>query len=648
MIEYLVCLRRGEALVLDETLERLSSEPDRAGFRVIALAEAYLLAREQRVDLGLRHTLDRAATEAERSAIHRYVEDSKSAGRTLPTTLVPGALFASRYRIERELGRGGQAVVYAAVDEELERPVAIKVMNPHETRATTVGAWEVIVHSEARLLANLKSRNIVPVYDVRADEQYSYIAMGRVAGVDVMRAVEHLRAHPDESPAVALADIVGAEAISEHETILDPRRWDHTIARIGSRAACALEAAHGEGILHRDLKPQNVMLVAGGEPVLLDFGLAARSDGKELAAGVELHGTIPYLAPEQARFYATGTDPRTDLYQLGLVLYELLTLEPAFTRGDNEALNSVIERKKLGAFQAPRDLRPTTHPALDAILRKTLAPEPDERYATAGELREDLERFDRNLPPRVAKLDHLAAVRMRFASVVRSPITVVALLALVLLGAIFILRTPAWVPPELQPILMSDEGVRLLTPGEAISLAGDANLGLKVHTSDRAVLYAFAFSGGEVGAARFLRPILPEIQGKPVNDPADYGRLDLEPGESTITCSWFDAETERHASEGLLIYVCPKQNPTLEAWQARLDASAESGLFEVSYGEAIALGEQLFESGSRGETGASVDPGLRARFLGQAAEPLDDTWQDDGFRRSEYLFPVQQSPQENP
>ncbi|MFT5284574.1 MAG: serine/threonine protein kinase [Planctomycetota bacterium] len=644
--EYLEHLRGGSRPELDEYLARLATEPNRSGFRIAALAESFLIACEERLAPRLRDTLDRAATEAECRSIRNYIEDSKRAGRLLPAALTAGVLLAGRYRIERELGRGGQAVVYAAFDEDLGIQVAIKVINSQTARDAAVGDWEENVRHEARLLANLNSRNIVRIYDAQADEQYSYIVMGRVAGIDAHRAIEHLRAHIDQPRPTALSNLLGTQPTDEHQQIFDSESWDRTVARIGVRAAHALEAAHGAGVLHRDLKPQNVMLISGGEPVLLDFGLAARPGDPEFSENVKFHGTIPYVAPEQARFYSTGTDPRTDLYQLGLVLYELLVLEPAFSRAEDESVIQLIERKKLGHFQKPRDLRPNTHPALDAILCKALAAELDDRYSNAKELRDDLERFERRLPPIVAQVETATAIRMRLAYAARRPITLVAVVALALLVAVYALRTPGWVPPDLHPILLSDAGQKRLTPGDTISLVTDSSLGLQVDAPDRAVLYAFAVSGGKSNSERFLKAVLPEVQGQFNANPPEFGRLELEPGEATITCSWFDANTERHANEGLLVYICREPNATLDTWQAQLNASGESGLFEVSYDEAMALASQLFESGSRGETAATVDPSLRARFLGKASQ-ANDSWQNDGFRRSEYLFTVQSTEKEN-
>lgn len=637
MEEYLEQLRAGAAPRLEVPLEELP-EDERPAFRVVALAEAYLLAREQRREPRLRDTLDRAASEVECRAIRQYVEDSRRAGRLLPPGLSPGALFADRYRIERELGRGGQAVVYAAEDEALGRRVALKVINSQEARGAALEAWEESVRREARLLAGLRSRNVVAVHDVRADEQYSYIVMDLVRGVDVGRVVEHLATHPKLEPSAALQVFVGAEQRDEHEALVDPRSWDRTVARIGARAARALEAAHDAGVLHRDLKPQNIMLVAGGEPVLLDFGLASRAEGAEPAESAEFQGTIAYLAPEQARLFATGTDPRSDVYQLGLVLYELLTLRPAFERGADEPLLRVLERKKSGDLRAPRQARPGTHPALDVILRKALTPEPDERYASAAELRADLERFDRGLPPRVAALERGAALRMRGRAAARSPLTLVATLALLLTLAVYVLRTPEWRAPDFAALLLRDGARQSLVQGQGIPADGEFALGLEVDAADPCVLYAFSVYGGSQPEERFLRPVTPLVLGRAGGAPGEARALRLGAGPSTLACVFFDAAAERHDYEGLLVYAFERPSPLLEEWQAQVkeQLAQSDGLFPVPYTEALAGRERLFEAGSRGRSVEDTDPAAVARLLGSAAEGPDDRLDD--LPHIEFLF----------
>ncbi|MPY89363.1 MAG: protein kinase [Luteitalea sp.] len=267
----------------------------------------------------------------------------------------------TRYTVIEELGRGGMGTVYRAVDEPLQREVAIKVMNTAAAHAPLAARLQ----AEARVLAALEHPGIVPIHDVGtlADGRAFYV-MKRVSG----RTLDQL-----DLAAMSLSDRLGL-----FERILHPVAF-----------------AHARGIIHRDLKPQNIMVGSYGEVLVLDWGVAklstanaedpgdARTDGPaDVVPGATERGTVigtpGFMAPEQAR--AAGIDARADVYALGVILHVILTgREPVFDeRADR--------RRRLAAFRnGSRRLR--------AISVKAMAHEPRDRYSDAKELADDLTRY---------------------------------------------------------------------------------------------------------------------------------------------------------------------------------------------------------------------------------------------------------------
>jgi YVTN family beta-propeller protein len=255
------------------------------------------------------------------------------------------------FRIEGELGHGGMGVVYRATQVSLGRPVALKVIA--SALSDQAGFRDRFVR-ESRLAASLDHPNVIPVYAAGEEDGVLYIAMRYVEGTDL-------------------------RALVARERALDPLRAAGVIAQVAS----ALDAAHERGLVHRDVKPANVLVAArgGGEHVYLtDFGLTKRSasDSRLTAAG-EWVGTLDYVAPEQVR--GDSIEPRADIYALGCVLYELLTGEVPFPREN--------ELAKLWAHisdEAPSalELAPDVPPALAAVAERAMAKDPKDRFAEAG------------------------------------------------------------------------------------------------------------------------------------------------------------------------------------------------------------------------------------------------------------------------
>ena len=279
-----------------------------------------------------------------------------------------------RYEIVNELGRGAMGIVYSARQAGLDRTVALKVvplLGGETGRDDDPGAPGVVnrFRNEAKAMASLQHPNIVQVFDVGVDGPIGHLAMELVEGGN-------------------LTDKITGEPLDA--------QW---VARLMMRLARAVGYAHQRGVTHRDLKPANILLTAGGEPKIADFGLArcCATDGGQTTAG-GLVGTPSYMAPEQAAG-EPNIGPPADIYALGAILYELLTGKPPFSGASMlETLRRVLESEPT----PPRQLRPSEPPgssrrsvprALETICLKCLEKEPARRYESADALAEDLRRF---------------------------------------------------------------------------------------------------------------------------------------------------------------------------------------------------------------------------------------------------------------
>jgi serine/threonine-protein kinase len=266
-----------------------------------------------------------------------------------------GTLFDGRYQVERKLGSGGMANVYLAEDQELGRRVAIKILNDRHA-----GDEQFVerFRREAKNAAALSHPNIVSIYDRGEAEGTYYIAMEYLDG----RSLKELIVQRGPAPITV--------AVEYARQILS-----------------ALRFAHRHGIVHRDIKPHNVLVDAEGRVKVTDFGIARAGTSQMTEAG-SIVGTAQYLSPEQAR--GGDVDQRSDLYSLGIVLYELLTGTLPFN-GDTPV---EIAMKHLSAVpDAPSARRPDVPRDLDLIVTRALAKDPDDRYQSAEEMDADLHRF---------------------------------------------------------------------------------------------------------------------------------------------------------------------------------------------------------------------------------------------------------------
>ncbi len=350
-------------------------------------------------------------------------------------TAAPPLRQIGDYRIVREIGHGGMGVVYEAEQASLGRRVALKVLAEHIGR-TANGAERF--RREARAAARLHHTNIVPVFEVGQSDGNFFYVMQFIPGQSLAQVIVELRrlrqpnvdrqkaipaglpdptnrghslaesmmtgryivddagvryepvasadkaAHTSELAAPVAAVLPGQTDLSSAHS--DSRHYFEGVARIGQQVAAALAHAHGRGIVHRDVKPSNLLLDAMGVVWVTDFGLA-KTDDECLTETGALLGTFRYMAPERFRGQC---DARADVYALGLTLYELLVLRPAFDSSDRAQLVRLVQEKEP---PRPRAIDPRVPRDLETIVVKAMAKEPGRRYQTAGDLAADLRRF---------------------------------------------------------------------------------------------------------------------------------------------------------------------------------------------------------------------------------------------------------------
>ncbi|MCU1260974.1 MAG: hypothetical protein JWO80_3859 [Bryobacterales bacterium] len=271
--------------------------------------------------------------------------------------LEPGSDFGSRYRIERLLGAGGMGKVYLAYDREIDRKVALKLVRPEYASEPKMMAR---FRQELQLASRVSHRNIVRIHDLGDVQGVKFISMAYIDGVD-------------------LHEIVCNEGRLSFPRVLD----------IARQLCAALDAAHSEGVVHRDLKPRNILVDRIGHVCISDFGLA-KSIYEDSAASItrtnEFLGTPLYMSPEQIE--AQDVDHRSDLYSLGLILYEIVTGDLPFS---GRSSLQVMHSRMTQAPKDPKVLVPDLPDWFTAIIAKCLAKDPKMRYQSASEILRDLD-----------------------------------------------------------------------------------------------------------------------------------------------------------------------------------------------------------------------------------------------------------------
>jgi eukaryotic-like serine/threonine-protein kinase len=392
------------------------------------------------------------------------------------------------FRILGMIGRGGMGVVYQAQQESLGRKVALKVL---PSSALLTPERVLRFKREAQAAARLHHTNIVPVHGVGEDQGVHFYVMQYIEGqgldaiiADLRRSRDRRAHHPDRSGETGtevsnelgrlarymetgrLPETHSGPATEPDPTSVDGGTGQHvarsdcpstikepmaamngtasngsvagaghvhhaskaflqTVAKVGEQVAEALEYAHAQGVLHRDIKPSNLLLDCDGTTWITDFGLAKLSDSEDLTQSGSFVGTLRYMAPE--RFQGKG-DERSEVYSLGLTLFELITLRPAFEASDYDSLI-----RKVSQDEAPRlrSLAPGTPVDLETIIQKAIAREPELRYQTAGALAEDLRRFIEDRPI-LARRSNSAERLVRWSR--RNPLLAFLIAAVIVLG----------------------------------------------------------------------------------------------------------------------------------------------------------------------------------------------------------------------
>lgn len=262
----------------------------------------------------------------------------------------------ANFHIERIIQRGGMAQVYYGLDVKLQRPVAIKIIDTFYRENPSYARRFI---EEARMVATWSHENIIRIYYADDENELYYFVMEYLDGSDL---------------GAVLLDCTRRGVFIPYEEVI----------RIGRGIAAALDYAHERGVIHRDVKPSNVMIAKDGRIVLMDFGLALSVHGGSIG---EAFGTPQYIAPEQANRSADAV-PQSDLYSLGVILYELLTGTIPF---DDPSAAALVVQHLLHAPPIPSEINPSLHPAVDKVLLKALAKKPADRFQSGSEMIKVLE-----------------------------------------------------------------------------------------------------------------------------------------------------------------------------------------------------------------------------------------------------------------
>ena len=383
----------------------------------------------------------------------QYLAFKSATGDSEPTSQ-PGAGRIGTYRILKELGRGGQGVVVLAEDERLKRKVALKVLT--QAALTTPTQLERF-RREAEIASKLDHPSICGVYDVGTADGVPYIAMRYVEGETLASHIaRHARKNApsldptsfnlsttnfeDDPPTAAEASgDTEAEGVRSGKGSGPSRRDFEALLAIVEKTSRAVHVAHEAGIVHRDIKPGNIMVQADGTPVVFDFGLA-RDETVQDASLTDtgfIIGTPAYLAPEQLSARGLRIDRRCDVYALGVTLYECATLTRPFEAATRQALFQAILTK---SPEDPRKISRQVSQDLKVVIETALEKDRDRRYQTAEALAEDLRRIRERLPILARPVSSLGRV-VRWAG--RNPVVATAAGAVFLSLAIGLVTTLA-------------------------------------------------------------------------------------------------------------------------------------------------------------------------------------------------------------
>ncbi|MFH0947094.1 MAG: serine/threonine-protein kinase [Planctomycetota bacterium] len=586
----------------ESTITEDAGSPEPGNDPAATLAAEYVQRRIAGKEASMEWYLEKLRDATERTRFRKLVVGAERVDGLLPRQVREGRILSDRYRIEGELGAGGMGKVFAAQDLKLKRRVAVKVLGALDSDDLDLGS---LFKRESELLASLQHPGIVAIHEAARDGDVQYFVMELVEGVSLNRLIERLAEKGQGGPRTPhsgedLRAVLNLKVPEGGRDLLRDEPYPRTVARIMVELTRTLEAAHAKGVIHRDLKPGNVMLQGDGMPVVLDFGLGGNLQQETGDLTRRLFGSAAYLAPEQAESGEVGADVRADVYQMGLLLYELLTLRRAFP---GEDLSAVLRAVGRGDFIKPRRHRRDIPRDLEAICLKAMELYPARRYASAAEFRTDLERFlSGEARPKAVSGGAVQLLfrdgryllrRHRVAAAVACAL-VVGLLA----GTIF-LRGGSSDATRMRPITWVEGAAGFKVKPACIHQ--HEFLGVEVETREPRWIYAYAVFGPKDDRYRFVAPVRPyEGQGKKPPFPR-Y----VESGPARILYSYATTEME-----GLVVFALEERHELLEQWLE----SMESECAEPNPDRGITLAKaRRYLDELRNARGGAAPPDLHVR-----------------------------------
>ncbi len=618
----------GATVDLDALAAEISDPEERADFLVEAHAACNFLGGE----------------EASQTSLKGAQISAAMLRRVLPARLTPGTRIDSRYVIQRVLGAGGLGVVYQAIDERLDRRVAMKGIQLEHGKDLAMLREGLV--EESKTLAKLSDGRIITVHDVVPHESEVLLVLEYVEGCDLRdliaavsrldsdrellaKAAATIRASSDSAVSskpqgsarsahgAKMQQGVPAELPADSAGAFGETTWWQFTARIGIDIAEALGVAHRSGVLHRDIKPHNVMLPPNGKPVLLDFGLSTPFHGK----GQDGHyrGTLAYSAPELLDGSGSHASAATEVFSLGVTLFEVASRQGAFRAKNEIGTSGIVARILRGERLDLSTVQPPLPRPLIAVIDHALQTDPAERYKSMDEVASDLRcclRGKRLRHARQSPLD-LALHGVRAA---RRSRLVWALVAVAALAAAWLFTRESQ-PMHLAGLWQGTAEKRMeISQGASID-SRDGSLGVRLTGSLPGFAYVLQLhspSGNLQDAT--VRPTPPQTSaGRPV------WAIPLEPGTRLLGC--LNPRTVVQPFGGFVLVISERRELDLEAYLDRIQA--EDG------GEYWSLEASLAGAGIRG----SSDPVTAPADTGPALIDADELeW--SRARRWTFLFPL--------